>query len=627
VLFFVVWHTAAAASLQTNKKKGITNNKRTKRTTKRGFLFKRERRVYSALTSDDDDVNDLTRNWFYTLRVVYFKLSRIPRAMFASTSNQTMMIRAKTAARSSSSSSSSSSRIQNKVTFRKRQQLSKNNATSSEFSRVIDSSFHLKREKEASVAATTTTTKASNNNNNNNNKRQNVIAKAGGGSIAEDTSGIPESERFDMSEGTNKKRWAMVFALFVAFVLCNLDKVNMSVAIVPMAKSFGWTATQKGLVASAFFWGYAFTQIPGGWLSSKYGGKAVLFYGVILWSLGTLIAPWCATLGMAPLLASRFIVGLGEGVAPSAATGILAKTIPPSQRSKAVTATFGGLDVGSLLGLLIAPPIILFLGGWQAVFYLFGFLGFAWGAWWWLGYANDKSVDMKETAAETAKAAGGLNIPWGKFAKSKEFWALMVAHFTWNYFSYGLLAWLPSFLSSALNVSLAKSSFLSILPYLSTVAVTTLVAPITDSLENKNGFSRTDVRKLSQALCFGGGAVALSTVGFIVSRTPAADVTNTTIAMVMSALAFCFGMGAWVRTGLFCGHQDLSPKYASIMLGVTNTAAAIGSLLSTFFIGYFMEVTNGSWAWSLFYPIAILQVASALIFSALWRSTPIDFDA
>merc|ERR1712216_967935 len=345
-------------------------------------------------------VNDLTRNWFNTLHVVNFKLSRIPRAMFASTSNQTMMIRANKTAARSSSSSSSSSRIQNKVTFRKRQQLSKNNATSSEFSsRVIDSSFHLKREKEASVAATTTTTKASYNNNN---KRQNVIAKAGGDSIAEDTSGIPESERFDMSEGTNKKRWAMVFSLFVAFVLCNLDKVNMSVAIVPMAKSFGWTATQKGLVASAFFWGYAFTQIPGGWLSSKYGGKAVLFYGVILWSLGTLIAPWCATLGMAPLLASRFLVGL---------------------------------DVGSLLGLLIAPPIILFLGGWQAVFYLFGILGFAWGAWWWLGFANDKSVDMKKTAAETAKAAGGLNIPWGKFAKSKEFWALMVAHFTWNYFS------------------------------------------------------------------------------------------------------------------------------------------------------------------------------------------------
>ena len=212
-----------------------------------------------------------------------------------------------------------------------------------------------------------------NKNTNHNNKKRtlssqkNVSARAGGGAIAEENEGgVPESELFDLSERANKRRWMMVFSLFVAFVLCNLDKVNMSVAIVPMAKSFGWTSTQKGLVASAFFWGYAFTQIPGGWLSSKYGGKAVLFYGVMLWSLGTLIAPWCAALGMGPLLTSRFIVGLGEGVAPSAATGILAKTIPPTQRSKAVTATFGGLDVGSLFGLLIAPPIILYLGGWQA---------------------------------------------------------------------------------------------------------------------------------------------------------------------------------------------------------------------------------------------------------------------
>jgi ACS family sodium-dependent inorganic phosphate cotransporter len=66
-----------------------------------------------------------------------------------------------------------------------------------------------------------------------------------------------------MTEKGEKKRWSMIFALFVAFVLCNLDKVNMSVAIVPMAASFGWSSIEKGLVQSAFFWGYAFTQIPG----------------------------------------------------------------------------------------------------------------------------------------------------------------------------------------------------------------------------------------------------------------------------------------------------------------------------------------------------------------------------
>jgi MFS family permease len=206
-----------------------------------------------------------------------------------------------------------------------------------------------------------------------------VVVSSGGGAGPVDL--VAEDVRFDMSKEGEKKRWSMIFALFCAFVLCNLDKVNMSVAIVPMAASFGWTSVEKGLVQSAFFWGYAFTQVPGGYLASKYGGKIVLFAGVMLWSFGTLIAPACANFSFTALLVSRFLVGLGEGVAPSAATGILAKGIPGSQRSKAVTATFGGLDVGSLSGLIIAPPIILFLGGWPAVFYLFGILGFIWGTW------------------------------------------------------------------------------------------------------------------------------------------------------------------------------------------------------------------------------------------------------
>ena len=458
-----------------------------------------------------------------------------------------------------------------------------------------------------------------------------VVPRAGGGGpVAADT--VAEDVRFDMTPAGEKKRWAMIFALFCAFVLCNLDKVNMSVAIVPMAEHFGWTSVEKGLVQSAFFWGYAFTQIPGGWLAQKYGGKLVLFAGVMLWSFGTLIAPVCANWSFTALLASRFLVGLGEGVAPSAATGVLAKGVPGSQRSKVVTATFGGLDVGSLSGLVIAPPIILYLGGWAAVFYLFGGLGFLWGAWWYLKYMNDSSTDRREMPEEKekreAEEAAGVKaapVPWGAFFRNKSFWALTAAHFTWNYFSYGLLAWLPSFLSSALNVTLSKSSFLSILPYLATVAVTTIVAPTADKLE-AGGMSRTNVRRLSPTLCFGGGAVALTAVAWVINSTPPEAVTNTTIATVMTLLTICFGMGAWVRTGLFCGHQDLSPKYASIMLGTTNTAAAIASTLSTFFTGYFFNVTGGNWALSLFLPIAFFQAISVLLFMA-FESTPVDFDA
>jgi hypothetical protein len=161
---------------------------------------------------------------------------------------------------------------------------------------------------------------------------------------------------------------------------------------------------------------------------------------------------------------------------------------------------------------------------------------------------------------------------------------------------------------------------------LSTVIVTALIAPLAGELEAKKKLTRTQIRKGSQTLCFGVGAVTLTMIGLIVNATPVAAVTNQTIGMVVGLLSVTFGFAAFIRTGLFCGHQDLSPKYASIMLGVTNTAAAIASTLSTFFTGLFLSMTGGNWAYSLFFPIAALQLVSVFVF-LIWKSDPVDFDA
>ena len=58
------------------------------------------------------------------------------------------------------------------------------------------------------------------------------------------------------------------------------------------------------------------------------GGARVLFAGVALWSLGTLVAPPAAKLGLVTLCATRLFVGLGEGLAPSSATNVMARIIP-----------------------------------------------------------------------------------------------------------------------------------------------------------------------------------------------------------------------------------------------------------------------------------------------------------
>lgn len=76
----------------------------------------------------------------------------------------------------------------------------------------------------------------------------------------------------------------------------------------------------------------------------------------------------------AGLYASRALVGLGEGVAPSGATDMVARVIAKNERARAISFIFSGLHVGSLLGLLVAPPLIENFG-WETVFYIFGVAG------------------------------------------------------------------------------------------------------------------------------------------------------------------------------------------------------------------------------------------------------------
>lgn len=56
-------------------------------------------------------------------------------------------------------------------------------------------------------------------------------------------------------------RWTIVVLCFIAFMLCNMDRVNMSVAILPMSQQYGWSSATVGLVQSSFFWGYLLTQV------------------------------------------------------------------------------------------------------------------------------------------------------------------------------------------------------------------------------------------------------------------------------------------------------------------------------------------------------------------------------
>jgi MFS family permease len=113
---------------------------------------------------------------------------------------------------------------------------------------------------------------------------------------------------------------------------------------------------------------------------------------------GTLIAPPLAQASLPALCFSRVIVGLGEGFAPAAATNIMARLIPESERSSAVAYVFGGLDLGSVIGLLLCGHLIASFG-WSSVFYVFAVLGLVWSAAWPLVRPEQRDPIMVQEAA------------------------------------------------------------------------------------------------------------------------------------------------------------------------------------------------------------------------------------
>ncbi|HXN05538.1 MAG TPA: MFS transporter, partial [Nitrospiria bacterium] len=80
-------------------------------------------------------------------------------------------------------------------------------------------------------------------------------------------------------------RWVILGLLFLISLVTYIDRVNISVAGVEIMPALGLTKVQLGSVFSAFVFGYALFQIPGGWLGDRWGSRRTLTLALLWWSL------------------------------------------------------------------------------------------------------------------------------------------------------------------------------------------------------------------------------------------------------------------------------------------------------------------------------------------------------
>lgn len=383
------------------------------------------------------------------------------------------------------------------------------------------------------------------------------------------------------------KRWVIVLLCFSAFLLCNMDRVNMSIAILPMASEYHWSPMTVGLIQSSFFWGYLLTQIAGGIWADTVGGKLVLGFGVVWWSIATALTPIAAKLGLPFLFVVRAFMGIGEGVAMPAMNNLLSKWVPVSERSRSLALVYSGMYLGSVTGLAFSPMLIHKFG-WPSVFYSFGSLGTVWFTVW-LSKAHSSPLDDPELLPEEKKLILSnsvskepvKSIPWKQILSKPPVWALIVSHFCHNWGTFILLTWMPTYYHQVLKFNLTESGMIAVLPWLTMAFSAYAGGWIADSLVRK-GVSVTVVRKIMQTIGFLGPAFFLTQLSHVDSP-----------AMAVLCMTCSQGSDAFSQSGLYSNHQDIAPRYSGVLMGLSNTAGVLAGVFGTAATGYILQ--HGSW--------------------------------
>uniref|UniRef100_A0A8C2L7N0 Sialin n=1 Tax=Cyprinus carpio TaxID=7962 RepID=A0A8C2L7N0_CYPCA len=399
------------------------------------------------------------------------------------------------------------------------------------------------------------------------------------------------------------------YGFFVAYAL----RVNLSVAMVDMLKSrssantsssvcphhsnpvpkhnhtasvYDWDSETQGWILGSFFYGYILTQIPGGYFARKYGAKWLFGIGILCTVIFTLLTPVAADLGAGYLIAVRVLEGIGEGVSFPAMHAMWASWAPPLERSRLLTVSYTGAQLGTVVALPLSGQICFYLD-WTYVFYIFGAVGLLWFFLWACFVSNNPSSHKRITEAEKTYIMGSL--------KNE------VSNVTVNFYN----------VLSVNSLCHSQNGMLSALPYLGCWLLALLGGQLADLLRERYLIRTVIVRKAVTIVGMVGPAVFLVAAGY----------TGCNYVLAVACLSISSSLGGISASGFNINHLDIAPSYAGILLGITNSFATIPGMVGPV-IARTLTKSNTIPEWQIvFYISAAINIFGAIFFTIFGKGT------
>jgi len=392
-----------------------------------------------------------------------------------------------------------------------------------------------------------------------------------------------------------EKRHAILILLVTLSVLTFLDRLCISVAGPRMQADLGIAPEQWGVVLSAFVLSYGLFEIPTGMMGDRAGQRGVIARIVLWWSAFTAITGSIQSFG--PLVATRFLFGAGEAGAYPNMSGVVRRWFPPQERARAQGYIWGASRFGGALAPLIVVPLQQSFG-WRVSFWVFGLVGVAWAAVWWICYRDEGAP----YAAERHSA------PVGGMFRSSQMWLLLGMYGSYAWGSWFYFSWLHTFLVKGRGFTEAEMAVASSIPFLLGTASNIAGGYVSDASCRRWGLRlgrrRVGVLSLSAAAAMLLGAALTtdrySTVALLTLSFATMDL------MLPSAWAICL---------------DIGGSHAGAVTGAMNTAGQLGGFICTLVFGYAVAYFD-SYNAPLF-GIAGMLALAAFLFSKIDATRPL----
>lgn len=390
------------------------------------------------------------------------------------------------------------------------------------------------------------------------------------------------------------RAFAPTLVLLVVAVLINyVDRGNLALAAPLLKTEWGTSASQLGILLSAFFWTYTALQFVMGLFVDRWGANRLMALGFLVWSLATILTG--AAAGFAMLLALRLLLGIGESVMFPASSKILAQHLPEHARGFANGLMNAAMRWGSAIG-TFGAGMLMARHGWRPAFIVIGMVSLLWLPAWsrWKAPVSDAAV------------SAALVVPtFAAILRKRPFWGAASGHFCANYLVYFLMSWLPFYLVNERHLSMAAMSVVAGALWgvdsLSSIAAGTLA-----DIGIRAGTSPTTSRKWAMVIGFTLAALSLVGCAFASDRT-----------YIACLIACAVGSGT-ANAGTFAFAQTLAGpqaagKWVGLQNGIANLAGVTGPALSGFLVdwtGHFaaafavaaLITLGGAFAWCLGVP-------------------------